>query len=85
MGDAAFTLGLDAAVLTCLAVLIDAAALGELCLAALTGTSPDFVATAFGTKFLLGCGNPSHIIQQRFSNHFILIKVTVLIEPKTIP
>ncbi|GJW47155.1 hypothetical protein Tco_0078801 [Tanacetum coccineum] len=47
---------LDAAVLTCLAVLIDVAALGELCLAALTGTSPDFVATAVGTKFLLGCG-----------------------------
>ncbi|GJW63638.1 hypothetical protein Tco_0115522 [Tanacetum coccineum] len=31
-----FTLGLDAAVLTCLAVLINGAALGELCLAALT-------------------------------------------------
>ncbi|GKG05372.1 hypothetical protein Tco_0325458, partial [Tanacetum coccineum] len=44
------------AVLTGLAVLIDAAALGELCLAALTGTYPDFVATAVGTKFLLGCG-----------------------------
>ncbi|GJV76758.1 hypothetical protein Tco_1508342 [Tanacetum coccineum] len=43
-----------AAVLTCMAVLIDVAALGELCLAALTGTSPDFVATAVGTKFLLG-------------------------------
>ncbi|GKG20342.1 hypothetical protein Tco_0380143 [Tanacetum coccineum] len=38
------------------AVLIDAAALGELCLAALTGTCPDFVATVVGTKFLLGCG-----------------------------
>ncbi|GKG47904.1 hypothetical protein Tco_0507389, partial [Tanacetum coccineum] len=36
--------------------LIDAATLGELCLAALTGTSPDFVATAVRTKFLLGCG-----------------------------
>ncbi|GKD31704.1 hypothetical protein Tco_1242482 [Tanacetum coccineum] len=44
------------ALLTGLAVLIDAAALGELCLAALTGTCPDFVATAVGTKFLLGCG-----------------------------
>ncbi|GKG17091.1 hypothetical protein Tco_0362048, partial [Tanacetum coccineum] len=56
MGDATFTFGLSAAVLTCLAVLVDADALGELCLAALTGTSPDFVATAVGTKFLLGCG-----------------------------
>ncbi|GKF08488.1 hypothetical protein Tco_0042712, partial [Tanacetum coccineum] len=46
---------LRAAVLTGLAVLIDAA-LGELCLAALTGTCPDFVATAVGTKFLLACG-----------------------------
>ncbi|GJW12172.1 hypothetical protein Tco_1577999 [Tanacetum coccineum] len=45
-----------AAVLTGLAVLIDVAALGELFLAALTGTCPDFVATAVGTKFLLGCG-----------------------------
>ncbi|GKD40902.1 hypothetical protein Tco_1261109, partial [Tanacetum coccineum] len=27
-----------------------------LCLAALTGTCPNFVATAVGTKFLLGCG-----------------------------
>ncbi|GJR59488.1 hypothetical protein Tco_1501650 [Tanacetum coccineum] len=51
-----FTFGLDATVLTCLAVLIDNAALGELYLAALTGTSPDFVATAVGIKFLLGCG-----------------------------
>ncbi|GKE20116.1 hypothetical protein Tco_1431628 [Tanacetum coccineum] len=40
----------------CLAVLIDAAALGEFCLAALTGTCPNFVATAVGTKFLLECG-----------------------------
>ncbi|GKG61521.1 hypothetical protein Tco_0621230, partial [Tanacetum coccineum] len=40
----------------CLSVLIDAAALGELCLAALTGTIPYFVTTAIGTKFLLGCG-----------------------------
>ncbi|GJY97227.1 hypothetical protein Tco_0514137 [Tanacetum coccineum] len=40
----------------CLAVLIDAAALGELCLAVLTGTCLDFVTTAVGTKFLLGCG-----------------------------
>ncbi|GJS82812.1 hypothetical protein Tco_0749353 [Tanacetum coccineum] len=40
----------------CLAILIDAAALGKLCLAALTITYPDFVATVVGTKFLLGCG-----------------------------
>ncbi|GJV70284.1 hypothetical protein Tco_1485793, partial [Tanacetum coccineum] len=33
--------------------LIDAA-VGELCLAVLTGTCPDFVTTAVGTKFLLG-------------------------------
>ncbi|GJR99987.1 hypothetical protein Tco_0316496 [Tanacetum coccineum] len=46
---------LGAVVLTGLAVLIDVAALEELCLAVLTGTSPDFVATAVGTKFLLGC------------------------------
>ncbi|GKF61784.1 hypothetical protein Tco_0181838, partial [Tanacetum coccineum] len=45
-----------AAVLIGLAVLIDAAAFGEFCLAALTGTCPNFVATAVGTKFLLGCG-----------------------------
>ncbi|GKD92905.1 hypothetical protein Tco_1372742 [Tanacetum coccineum] len=45
-----------AAVLIGLTVLIDAAALGELCLAALTGTFPDFFATAVGIKFLLGCG-----------------------------
>ncbi|GJY98487.1 hypothetical protein Tco_0515397 [Tanacetum coccineum] len=44
------------ALLTRAAVLIDAAALGKLCLAVLTGTCPDFVATAVGTKFLLGCG-----------------------------
>ncbi|GKF98444.1 hypothetical protein Tco_0297227, partial [Tanacetum coccineum] len=56
VGDPAFNFGLDAAVLTCMTVLIDVAALGELCLATLTGTSSDFVATAFGTKFLLGCG-----------------------------
>ncbi|GKF22786.1 hypothetical protein Tco_0075108, partial [Tanacetum coccineum] len=43
------------AVLTVLAVLIDDAALGELCLAALTGTCHDFVATVVGTKFLLRC------------------------------
>nr|GFC49305.1 hypothetical protein [Tanacetum cinerariifolium] len=36
--------------------LIDDAALGELCLAVLTGTCPDFVATVVGTKFPLGCG-----------------------------
>ncbi|GJW20049.1 hypothetical protein Tco_0027485 [Tanacetum coccineum] len=47
---------MGAAVLTGLAVLIDVAALGELCLAALTGTCPDFVTTTVGTKFLLGCG-----------------------------
>ncbi|GJZ17310.1 retrovirus-related pol polyprotein from transposon TNT 1-94 [Tanacetum coccineum] len=47
---------LEAAVLTGLAVLIDATALGEFCLAALTGTCLNFVATAVGTKFLLGCG-----------------------------
>ncbi|GKG14525.1 hypothetical protein Tco_0354125, partial [Tanacetum coccineum] len=45
-----------AAVLTGLAVLIDVAALGEFCLATLTGTCPNFIATAVGTKFLLGCG-----------------------------
>ncbi|GKE20377.1 hypothetical protein Tco_1431889, partial [Tanacetum coccineum] len=45
-----------ATVLTSLAVLIDVAALGEFCLAALTGTCLDFVATVVGTKFLLGCG-----------------------------
>ncbi|GKF18388.1 hypothetical protein Tco_0063306, partial [Tanacetum coccineum] len=56
MGNASFTFGLRAAVLTSLAVLIDDVVLGELCLAALTGTCPDFVATAVGTKFLLGCG-----------------------------
>ncbi|GKE73255.1 hypothetical protein Tco_1535296, partial [Tanacetum coccineum] len=38
VGNESFTIGLGAAVLTGLAVLIDAAALGELCLAALTGT-----------------------------------------------
>ncbi|GKF39407.1 hypothetical protein Tco_0119468, partial [Tanacetum coccineum] len=56
VGNALFTFGLGAAVLTGLAVLIDAATLGELCLAALTATYPDFVATVVGTKFLLGCG-----------------------------
>ncbi|GJU55090.1 hypothetical protein Tco_1228804, partial [Tanacetum coccineum] len=45
-----------------LEVLIDTAALGELCLAALTGTCPDFVATAVGTKFLLGCGKLVQLI-----------------------
>ncbi|GJX49174.1 hypothetical protein Tco_0276019 [Tanacetum coccineum] len=55
-GNASFTFGLGEAVLTCLAVLIDDVALGELCLAALTGTCPDFVATAVGTKKILGCG-----------------------------
>ncbi|GJZ91262.1 hypothetical protein Tco_0663189, partial [Tanacetum coccineum] len=45
-----------ASVLTGLAVLIDVAALGEFCLAALTGTCHDFVATTVGTNFLLGCG-----------------------------
>ncbi|GKE67280.1 hypothetical protein Tco_1521441, partial [Tanacetum coccineum] len=55
MGNASFIFGLGAAVLTGLAVLIDATALGDLFLAALTGTYPDFVATAVGTKFLLGC------------------------------
>ncbi|GJW98089.1 putative ribonuclease H-like domain-containing protein [Tanacetum coccineum] len=47
--------GLDAAVLTYLAVLFDIAALGELCLAVLTSTCPEFVTTAVGTKFLLRC------------------------------
>ncbi|GKD19968.1 hypothetical protein Tco_1209126, partial [Tanacetum coccineum] len=46
-----------AAVLKGLAVLIDDAALGEFCLAALTGTCPNFVATAVRTKFILGCGS----------------------------
>ncbi|GJW09224.1 reverse transcriptase domain-containing protein [Tanacetum coccineum] len=45
-----------AAVLTGMSVLTDDAALGEFCLAALTGTCLDFVATVVGTKFLLGCG-----------------------------
>ncbi|GKG10079.1 hypothetical protein Tco_0338825, partial [Tanacetum coccineum] len=45
-----------AVVLTGLAVLIDAAALGELCLAVLTGTCHDFVTTVVRTKSLLGCG-----------------------------
>ncbi|GKF25338.1 hypothetical protein Tco_0081232, partial [Tanacetum coccineum] len=45
-----------ATILTGLAVLIDADVLRELCLAALTGTYPNFVATAVGTKFLLRCG-----------------------------
>nr|GEZ91074.1 hypothetical protein [Tanacetum cinerariifolium] len=48
------SVGLFAAVLTYLAVLVDAATLGELCLAALTGTFPEFVITAVRTKFLLG-------------------------------
>ncbi|GJV39478.1 hypothetical protein Tco_1417918 [Tanacetum coccineum] len=56
LGNASFTFDLGAVVLTGLAVLIDVDALGELCLAALTGTCPDFVTTAVGTKFLLGCG-----------------------------
>ncbi|GKG06289.1 hypothetical protein Tco_0326375, partial [Tanacetum coccineum] len=55
LGNASFTFDLGATVLTCLAVLIDVAALGELCLASLTGTCPDFVTTAVGIKFLLGC------------------------------
>nr|GFB53536.1 ribonuclease H-like domain-containing protein [Tanacetum cinerariifolium] len=46
--------GLFAAVLTYLAVLVDVAALGGLCLAALTFTLPEFVITVVGTKFLLG-------------------------------
>ncbi|GKE72601.1 hypothetical protein Tco_1534642, partial [Tanacetum coccineum] len=50
-----FTFCLSAAVLTCLSVIIDVAALRELRLAALTGTGSDFVTTAVGTKFLLGC------------------------------
>ncbi|GJT38118.1 hypothetical protein Tco_0937983 [Tanacetum coccineum] len=54
MGNASFTFVLGSTVLTGLAVLIDAAALEELCLAVLTGTCPDFVTTAVGTKFLLG-------------------------------
>ncbi|GJU91838.1 hypothetical protein Tco_1304261 [Tanacetum coccineum] len=45
-----------ATVFTGLAVLIDDAALGELCLAVFTGTCLDFVTTVVGTKFLLGCG-----------------------------
>ncbi|GKE55020.1 hypothetical protein Tco_1490176, partial [Tanacetum coccineum] len=52
MGNASFTFGLGASVLTGLAVLIDVAALGKLCLAALTSTYPDFVATVAG---ILGC------------------------------
>ncbi|GKF69121.1 hypothetical protein Tco_0202178, partial [Tanacetum coccineum] len=49
-------ISLDSAVLTYLAVLFDTAALVKLCLAVLTSTLPDFVKTAVGTKFLLGCG-----------------------------
>ncbi|GJZ34123.1 hypothetical protein Tco_0579559, partial [Tanacetum coccineum] len=56
LGNASFTFDLGAVVLTGLAVLINAAALGELCLVVLTGTFPDFVITVVGTKFLLGCG-----------------------------
>ncbi|GKF84009.1 hypothetical protein Tco_0248907, partial [Tanacetum coccineum] len=37
------------AVLTCLVGLVDTASLGELCLAARTGTFPDLVRTADGT------------------------------------
>ncbi|GJW41836.1 hypothetical protein Tco_0070635 [Tanacetum coccineum] len=48
--------GLDAAVLTYLAVLFDTATLGKLCLAVLTGTYLDFVKTTVGTKFFLGYG-----------------------------
>ncbi|GKF87893.1 hypothetical protein Tco_0258770, partial [Tanacetum coccineum] len=54
--NASFTFNLEVAVLTDLAVLIDYAALGELCLTTLTGTCLDFVNTAVGTNFLLGCG-----------------------------
>nr|GEZ74999.1 putative ribonuclease H-like domain-containing protein [Tanacetum cinerariifolium] len=46
--------GLVATVLIHVAVLVDTAALGELCLVVLTGTLPEFVITAVGTKFLLG-------------------------------
>ncbi|GJY64751.1 hypothetical protein Tco_0466211 [Tanacetum coccineum] len=42
--------------LTYLAVLFDTATLGKLCLALLTGTLLEFVNTADGKKFLLGCG-----------------------------
>nr|GEV64663.1 retrovirus-related Pol polyprotein from transposon TNT 1-94 [Tanacetum cinerariifolium] len=48
------TVGLVATVLTYLAVLVDATALRELCLAVLTGTLHEFVITAVGTKLLLG-------------------------------
>nr|GEY64930.1 putative reverse transcriptase domain-containing protein [Tanacetum cinerariifolium] len=51
------TKALQDAVLTYLAVLVDADTLGELCLVALTGTFPEFIITAMGTKFLLGCGD----------------------------
>nr|GEX22348.1 hypothetical protein [Tanacetum cinerariifolium] len=44
------------AVLTYLPVSVDAAALGELCLEALTDTLPEFVIIGVGTKFLLGSG-----------------------------
>ncbi|GKF88534.1 hypothetical protein Tco_0259411, partial [Tanacetum coccineum] len=53
--NASFTFGLGTVVLTGMAVLIDAATLGELCFKVLTGTCPDFVTNAVGTKFLLGC------------------------------
>nr|GFB77950.1 hypothetical protein [Tanacetum cinerariifolium] len=69
LGFIPFTVGPFAAVLTYLAVLVDVAALeelclaaltvlvdvaalGELCLAALTGTFPEFIITAIGTKCL---------------------------------
>ncbi|GKB27934.1 hypothetical protein Tco_0867335 [Tanacetum coccineum] len=55
-GEITGKIGLDAALLTYLTVLFDIAALEELCLAVLTGTLPDLVKTAVGTKFLLGCG-----------------------------
>ncbi|GKE33505.1 hypothetical protein Tco_1452827 [Tanacetum coccineum] len=50
LGLETFTLCLGATVLTSLVVLVDVAALGELCLAALTSILPDFVKTADGME-----------------------------------
>ncbi|GKC38251.1 hypothetical protein Tco_1050635, partial [Tanacetum coccineum] len=56
MNDPIMNTGNNISKRTFLAVLSDVAALGELCLAALTDTCYDFVETDVGTKFLLGCG-----------------------------
>ncbi|GKF78420.1 hypothetical protein Tco_0233988, partial [Tanacetum coccineum] len=56
IGFAPFTLDLEKAVLTGLAVLTDTAAFEKFYLAVLIGTVPDLVKTAIRTKFLFGCG-----------------------------